>query len=421
MVGWIVCGMKEVKDGPFSDSPWASFPNLRHRSSVAFLGDTFHHTHAPMPPLESFKPLKSMVFAGIYPLEPGGFLKLEEAVRRVSASQPLPSLSSMLTTFFRHRYLAYPDGPICYFESRVFLLSWPRIPTGIVSCSARTRALGTLELTRSSTAMVLCIWTFSDNVSRTNLTKKSSSLDHSFLFGVRFPLLRPIQLPAKPKPSPTVIFKDGTERIVDNPGEFPDPSEMRNVAQVLEPMIRATIVAPDEYTGAIINLCTVRLLGARFPLSPVHAHQAHVVRPPQSHRGIPLSHSYLSTSSSAATKSRITLLYSLPLSSIITNFHSSLKSLSSGFASFDYEEAPYETSDLVRMNILVNGTKVDALCSVVHRSVVEKEGRDWARRLKEVVPRQQYEVIIQAAVGTNIVARERWVSRSLGFASAGLG
>lgn len=112
----------------------------------------------------------------------------------------------------------------------------------------------------------------------------------------------------------------------------------------------------------------------------------------QAHRGVPLSHTYLSTPSSAHSVARITLVYSLPLSSIITNFHSTLKSLTSGFASFDYEEGPYERGDLCRMNILVNSVKVDALCSVLHRSAVQKEGRDWAKRLREVVPRQQYEV-----------------------------
>jgi len=125
----------------------------------------------------------------------------------------------------------------------------------------------------------------------------------------------------------------------------------------------------------------------------------------KSHRGVPLSHTYLSpgastavttssdpSTTSTALKPRITLLYSLPLSSIITTFHSTLKSITSGFASFDYEEAPYETSDLCRMNILVNGQKVDALCTVVHRSQVQQEGRDWAKRLRDVIPRQQYEV-----------------------------
>lgn len=133
----------------------------------------------------------------------------------------------------------------------------------------------------------------------------------------------------------------------------------------------------------------------------------------QAHRGIPISQTYLSTgstsSASTALKPRVSLIFSLPLSSIITTFHSNLKSISSGFASFDYEEAPYEVSDLVRMNILVSGQKIDALCTVVHRSQVQKEGRDWAARLREAIPRQQHEVVIQAAVGTNILARERYV------------
>lgn len=127
----------------------------------------------------------------------------------------------------------------------------------------------------------------------------------------------------------------------------------------------------------------------------------------QSHRGIPVSHTYLSTPGVGSSQGRISLLYNLPLSSIITNFHSTLKSISSGFASFDYDEGPYESSDLCRMNILVNGAKVDALCTVLHRSQTEREGRDWARRLRDVVPRQQYEVVIQAAVGNTILARER--------------
>ncbi|GAA5858517.1 hypothetical protein JCM1840_001239 [Sporobolomyces johnsonii] len=307
MVGWIVCGMKEVKD--------------------AFLGDTFHHTHAPMPALESFKPLKSMVFAGIYPLDPGGFSKLEEAIRRLT-------LTDRSVTSNR--------------ESSSFLGQGFRLGFN-----------GSLHM----------------DVFRQRLEDE---------YGEEVIVTRPL-VPVK------IIYKNGKEQTIDNPADFPDPGGMMKVAQVLEPMIRATIVAPDEFTGPIINLCT-------------------------SHRGVPLSHSYLSSgtaasspdaSASTALKPRITLLYSLPLSSIITSFHSTLKSLSSGFASFDYEEAPYEPSDLCRMNILVNGQKVDALCTVVHRSQVEKEGRDWAKRLRDVVPRQQYEVIIQAAVGNNIISRER--------------
>ncbi|GAA6001958.1 hypothetical protein JCM10207_003011 [Rhodosporidiobolus poonsookiae] len=310
MVGWVVCGMKDPMD--------------------AYLGDTFHLTAHPTPPLESFKPLKSMVYAGIYPLDPGGFGKLEDAIRRLT-------LTDRSVTSNR--------------ESSTFLGQGFRLGFN-----------GSLHM----------------DVFRQRLEDE---------YGEEVIVTRPL-VPVK------LTFKDGTQKTIDNPGDFPDPGALLKVTEILEPMIRATIVAPDEYTGAIINLCT-------------------------SHRGVPISQNYLSTSSSAASSSpsapptatalkpRVSMTYSLPLSSIITSFHSSLKSISSGFASFDYEEAPYEESDLCRMNILVNGQKVDALCTVVHRSQVEREGREWARRLREVIPRQQHEVVIQAAVGATILARER--------------
>ncbi|BGP46851.1 Translation factor guf1 mitochondrial [Rhodotorula kratochvilovae] len=306
MAGWIVCGMKNPRD--------------------AYLGDTFHLTSAPTPPLESFKPLKSMVFAGIYPLDPGGFTKLEEAIRRLT-------LTDRSVTSNR--------------ESSTFLGQGFRLGFN-----------GSLHM----------------DVFRQRLEDE---------FGEEVIVTRPL-VPVK------ITFRDGSERTIDNPADFPDPGGLLKVTQIQEPMIRATIVAPDEYTGAIINLCT-------------------------SHRGVPISHTYLSgssatssaTATSTALKPRVTMLYSLPLSSIITSFHSLLKSISSGFASFDYEEAPYEDSDLCRMNILVNGQKVDALCTVAHRSEVQKEGREWAKRLREVIPRQQHEVVIQAAVGSTILARER--------------
>ncbi|GAA5965172.1 hypothetical protein JCM8115_005376 [Rhodotorula mucilaginosa] len=303
MVGWFVCGMKDPKE--------------------AFLGDTFHLTSAPMPPLETFKPLKPMVFAGIYPLDPGGFSKLEDAIRRLT-------LTDRSVTVAR--------------ESSSFLGQGFRLGFN-----------GSLHM----------------DVFRQRL---EDEFDEEVI--VTRPLV-PVRL----------IYKDGSEKTIDNPADFPDPGGLLKVTQVMEPMIRATIVAPDEYMGPIMSLCT-------------------------SHRGIPVSQTYLSTgsgthSTSTALKPRVSLIFSLPLSSIITTFHSSLKSITSGFASFDYEEAPYEVSDLVRMNILVSGQKIDALCTVVHRSQVEKEGREWAKRLREVIPRQQHEVVIQAAVGSHIIARER--------------
>ncbi|SCV67452.1 BQ2448_5063 [Microbotryum intermedium] len=310
MVGYIVCAMKDVKD--------------------AFLGDTFHLTSHPKPALETFKPLKSMVFAGVYPVEPGGFPKLEDAIRRLT-------LTDRSVTSNR--------------ESSTFLGQGFRLGFN-----------GSLHM----------------DVFRQRLEDE---------YGEEVIVTRPL-VPVKSEfqggGSYVVVYKNGKETIIDNPEDFPDPAGMNKVTSVLEPFIRATIVAPDEYTGAIINHCTT-------------------------HRGVPLSHTYLSTPTTAtsnlsASTGRITLLWSLPLSSIVTNFHAGLKSVTSGFASFDYEEAPYEDSQLCRLNILINGTQVDALCSVVHKSLVEKEGREWTKRLKEVVPRQQYEVVIQAAVGNHIIA-----------------
>lgn len=126
----------------------------------------------------------------------------------------------------------------------------------------------------------------------------------------------------------------------------------------------------------------------------------------QDHRGEQISFAYLDSANSSA-KPRVSLIYHLPLSSIIGSFHSKIKSITSGFASFDYEEAGWTPSNMARMDILINGKSVDALSSVVHRSELEREGRLWTARLKEVVPRQQYEVVIQAAVGSKIIARER--------------
>ena len=166
-------------------------------------------------------------------------------------------------------------------------------------------------------------------------------------------------------------------------------------------MIEATIIAPDEYSGGIMELCA-------------------------QHRGQQISLDYLDSSFiglSNTSAQRAKFTYLLPLSSIITTFHSSLKSLSSGFASMDYSQAGYQKSDLVKLNIMVNGNSVDALCAVTHRTTAEKEGRAILTRLRDVMSRQQFEVsegpfltrarsslsqvVLQAGVGSRIIARER--------------
>ena len=171
----------------------------------------------------------------------------------------------------------------------------------------------------------------------------------------------------------TVILKDGTEQMLNSPAEFPahdDPNLQRLLLEIQEPMIQATIIAPDEYSGGVMELCA-------------------------SHRGQQLSLDYLDSgfvglANASAQRAKFTFL--LPLSSIITTFHSSLKSLSSGFASMDYSQPGFQKSDLVKLNIMVNGNSVDALCAVVHRSIAEREGRSILQKLKEVMSRQQFEV-----------------------------
>lgn len=170
-----------------------------------------------------------------------------------------------------------------------------------------------------------------------------------------------------------MILKDGTEQLINSPAEFPahdDPNLQRLLQEIQEPMIEATIIAPDEYSGGVMELCA-------------------------QHRGQQIALDYLDSSFSGLSNTsaqRAKFTYLLPLSSIVTTFHSSLKSLSSGFASMDYSQAGYQKSDLVKLNIMVNGSSVDALCAVTHRSNAEKEGRAILTRLRDVMSRQQFEV-----------------------------
>lgn len=176
--------------------------------------------------------------------------------------------------------------------------------------------------------------------------------------------------------SPSVRYKikvKYTNEIIDieNPSEFPDPQK---IDEILEPIINATIILPKKYLGNIMNLCQAR-------------------------RGLQKDMTYL-------TEDRIILKYVLPLNEVATNFYDELKSLSSGYASFDYEEAGYQVSDLVKMDILLCGNPVDALSVIVHADNAYYIGRDMVARLRKVIPRQLFEVIIQAAIGAKIISRE---------------
>ncbi len=175
--------------------------------------------------------------------------------------------------------------------------------------------------------------------------------------------------------APSVIYtirnKDGSTKLIQNPSDFP-AGEQQMVID--EPIVLATIIVPEDYVGPIMELC-------------------------QGRRGIFMDMEYPSPG-------RAMIHYELPLSEIITDFFDQLKSRTRGYASFDYELCGSRQSDLVRLDILVNGQKVDALSIIVHRDRAYAAGRDLAERLKEVIPRQMFEVPIQACLGGKILARE---------------
>lgn len=174
--------------------------------------------------------------------------------------------------------------------------------------------------------------------------------------------------------APSVSYKmhmtDGSIVELHNPADFPD---VTNIASIEEPWVRATILVPDNYLGSVIQLCTER-------------------------RGVQKDLTYVGN--------RAMLVYELPLNEIVFDFYDRLKSLTSGYASFDYEVAGYQTGDLVKVTILVNGEVVDALSFLTHRSQSERRGRQICERLKDLIPRHQFKIPIQAAIGGKIIARE---------------
>ncbi|KAI0032285.1 GTP-binding protein lepa [Vararia minispora EC-137] len=177
-----------------------------------------------------------------------------------------------------------------------------------------------------------------------------------------------------------VIYRDGGEVLISNPTNFPDVTDPASkVKEIQEPVVNATIIVPDDYLGEMMDLCFKR-------------------------RAEELDHKYLDAADGSAARTMLTCI--LPLSEIVTDFFDNLKSRSSGFASFDYEDAGYRASQLSKMTFLLNGKGVDALALVVHRSQEQAIGREWVKKLHKIIPRQIFEVPIQAAVGKRIIARE---------------
>ncbi|GEO68456.1 translation elongation factor 4 [Levilactobacillus acidifarinae] len=163
---------------------------------------------------------------------------------------------------------------------------------------------------------------------------------------------------------------DGTMKEVENPAEMPEASAIKKIE---EPIVKATIMAPNEYVGAVMELC-------------------------QHRRGQFLTMEYLDDY-------RVNIIYNMPLSEIIFDFFDKLKSSTRGYASLDYEMNGYQESDLVKIDLLLNGDKVDALSFIAHRTFAAQRGREIASRLKGIIPRQNFEIPIQAAIGAKIIAR----------------
>jgi len=174
--------------------------------------------------------------------------------------------------------------------------------------------------------------------------------------------------------APSVIYKlnmrDGTQIMMHNPADMPDTTLILNME---EPWIEAQVLVPDEYLGAVLKLCEDR-------------------------RGRQKTLTYAGT--------RAMVIYDLPLNEVVFDFYDRLKSVSSGYASFDYKMIDYKEADLVKMSILVNAEPVDALSMIVHRGRSEQRGRAMCEKLKDLIPKHMFNIPVQAAIGGKIIARE---------------
>lgn len=175
--------------------------------------------------------------------------------------------------------------------------------------------------------------------------------------------------------APTVVYKvylhDGTSFTLENPAQLPDPTK---ILKMEEPYVKVTLHTPTEFIGGILKLC-------------------------EDKRGTQIKMDYV-------TEKKVMIEYRIPMNEIVMDFYDRLKSISKGYASMEYEVVDFEESDLVKMDILINQEPVDALSLIIHRSKAHTRGRSLVEKMKELIPRQQYQVAIQAAIGSKIVARE---------------
>lgn len=287
-VGVVIAGIKEIRD--------------------TRIGDTITEAGRPASePLPGFQHVKPMVFCGLYPVDPGEFGALRDAVEKLS-------LNDSSFTYEPERSSALGFGFRCGFLGRLHM--------DIIQ----------ERLERE----------FSLNLITT---------------------------------SPTVVYrivtKNGALLTIDNPSKLPPEGEIKSIE---EPIITASIYSPGEYIGPILKLCEER-------------------------RGLQKDMKYLS-------KGRVLIVYEVPLNEIVLDFHDRLKSVSRGYASLDYDFLGFRDSDMVKLDILVNGETVDALSSIVPRQKAYYRGRELLEKLRDLIPRQLFEVALQASSGGRIIARE---------------
>ena len=173
--------------------------------------------------------------------------------------------------------------------------------------------------------------------------------------------------------APTVVYEvmtsDGQTRYVDNPSRLPD---IGSIDEMREPIVAATILVPNEYVGSVITLCVEK-------------------------RGVQRDLKYMS--------SQVQIEFDLPMAEVVMDFFDRLKSATRGFGSLDYSFVRFESCPLVRLDILINGERVDALAAIVHKDHSQSQGRELAEKLRELIPRQMFDVAIQAAIGRHVIAR----------------
>lgn len=287
-VGFLICGIKDIRD--------------------VKVGDTVTSAKNPAPEaLAGFQKMKSMVFAGIFPIDVTDFENLHDALEK----------------------LALNDSSLSYDKEKSEALGF----------GFRCGFLGLLHM-----------------------EIVQERLEREFNLNLI-------------TTAPTVVYRvtqtDGSVTDLENPAQM--PTEVK-IAKIEEPFVKVTIHTPSDYIGAILKMC-------------------------EDKRGTQIKMDYIA-------EKKVIIEYKLPLNEIVMDFYDRLKSISKGYASMEYELMQFEESDLVRMDILINGEPIDALSLIVHRSKAQNRGRALCEKMKELIPRQQYQVAIQASIGAKIVARE---------------